>query len=75
MEFITQRQICGALDEVPINRFITMVENTEESFLVTGAWKMIKERLSHPLEGGCDTSGGQSRTIDRTFELSFNLTS
>lgn len=30
---------------VPMNRFIQMVENMPESFLITGTWETIKERL------------------------------
>lgn len=30
---------------VPMNKFITMVENIEESFLITESWEKIKKRL------------------------------
>lgn len=32
---------------VPVNKFISMVENMEESFLTTESWKKMKERLMH----------------------------
>lgn len=30
---------------VPMKRFVTMVGNMEDSFLITGAWKAIQERI------------------------------
>jgi len=30
---------------VPVNKFIMMVENMEESFLITGSWKKIQNRI------------------------------
>jgi hypothetical protein len=30
---------------VPMNRFIQMVENMPESFLITSTWETIKKRL------------------------------
>ncbi len=32
---------------VPMNKFATMVENMDESFLITGSWKMVQKRISH----------------------------
>ena len=31
---------------VPINKFITMVKNMEESFLITRSWEKVKKRIS-----------------------------
>ncbi|MCZ7355631.1 MAG: DUF169 domain-containing protein [Candidatus Methanoperedens sp.] len=30
---------------VPMTKFVTMVENMEESFLTTGSWKMVQKRI------------------------------
>ncbi|VVB86175.1 putative ArCR [uncultured archaeon] len=30
---------------VPMNKFVTMIENMEESFLITGSWKMVQKRI------------------------------
>ncbi len=32
---------------VPMNKFATMVENMDESFLITGSWKMVQKRIVH----------------------------
>jgi hypothetical protein len=31
---------------VPMNRFVKMIENMEESFLITGSWKRVQKRIS-----------------------------
>ncbi|MCZ7392950.1 MAG: DUF169 domain-containing protein [Candidatus Methanoperedens sp.] len=31
---------------VPMNKFVTMIENMEESFLITGSWKMVQKRIA-----------------------------
>jgi uncharacterized protein (DUF169 family) len=31
---------------VPINKFVRMVNNMDESFLITGSWKKLKERMT-----------------------------
>jgi uncharacterized protein (DUF169 family) len=31
---------------VPMNKFVAMVENMEESFLITGSWKMVQKRIA-----------------------------
>jgi hypothetical protein len=33
---------------VPISKFRTMVENMEESFLITNSWKVIQKRIKQP---------------------------
>jgi hypothetical protein len=30
---------------VPINKFVSMVENMEESFLITDAWRRVRKRI------------------------------
>jgi hypothetical protein len=30
---------------VPINRFLQMIDNMEESFLITGSWRKVRERI------------------------------
>ena len=30
---------------VPMNKFLTMIDNMEESFLITGSWKKIQKRI------------------------------
>jgi len=35
---------------VPLNRFMTMVSNMDESFLITGSWKKIQKRIHFPVE-------------------------
>ncbi len=31
---------------VPINKFVTMIENMEESFLITDSWKKVRKRIA-----------------------------
>jgi hypothetical protein len=31
---------------VPMNRFAEMVENMEESFLITGSWSKVRKRIA-----------------------------
>lgn len=35
---------------VPMKRFITMVENMEESFLTTGSWTKVKKRIKNDMK-------------------------
>ncbi len=32
---------------VPMNKFAAMVGNMDESFLITGSWKMVQKRIAH----------------------------
>jgi hypothetical protein len=31
---------------VPMKKFVRMIENMEESFLITGSWRKVKRRIS-----------------------------
>ena len=30
---------------VPMNKFVRMIDNMEESFLITGSWKKVQKRI------------------------------
>ncbi|MBN2375558.1 MAG: DUF169 domain-containing protein [Sedimentisphaerales bacterium] len=46
--FISQNDLSFS---VPMNRFITMIENMSESFLITNSWKAIRKRITQKDSG------------------------
>lgn len=37
---------------VPMTRFVRMIENMDESFLITGSWNKVKRRIARAAKGG-----------------------